>query len=231
MNKNTEIYLNIMKKKTYSEDIFAKLSKSIIFGELKDGEILAIDLIAKKMGISRTPVREAVNKLEQEGWIETAHNGRKKIKNSSFKQTVEIYNIRYVLEPYLMELVCKNITNREIEELEEITKYGLSYLEGNKKIKTKEILEINRRFNLALYRSSKNIILCTFLTYLYDNILHYRILNLKDHAYLEASINEHFIICKVVKKRNITLAKRIVRTHIKRGLRTVISSKNANRED
>jgi len=208
------INLKLEKQKNISENIYDILSQAIIFGKFEAGQTINATFIAKKMGISRTPLREAFKRLEQEGWIESLSNGRKRIKKTSLGQAIEIYDIRSVLEPYLIELVCKNITDNELEKLEKIIKEGISYLHNNKDNKLEKILNVNKRFNMQLYKIAGNKKLCTILSSLYDNILHYRIFNLRNVAYEKRSVDEHREILEALKKRDVVSAKKIVRNHI-----------------
>ena len=208
------INFKLEKQKNISEDIYDILSQAIIFGKFEAGQTINGSFIAKKMGVSRTPLREAFKRLEQEGWIESLSNGRKRVKKTSLEQAIEIYNIRSVLESYLVELVCKNITDDELEKLEKIIKEGILCLHNNKDNKLENILNINKRFNVQLYKIAGNKKLCTILSSLYDNILHYRIFNLRNVAYTKRSIDEHGEILEVLKKRDVVSAKRIVRNHI-----------------
>ena len=208
------INFKIEKQKNISEDIYDILSQAIIFGKFEAGQTINGSFIAEKMGVSRTPLREAFKRLEQEGWVESLSNGRKRVKKTSLGQAIEIYDIRSVLEPYLIELVCNKITDVELKKLEKIIKEGMSYLHSNKDNKLENILDVNKRFNMQLYKIAGNEKLCTILSSLYDNILHYRISNLRNIAYGERSVDEHGEILEALKKRDVVSAKKIVRNHI-----------------
>jgi len=208
------INFKLEKPKNISENIYDILSKAIIFGKFKAGQTINGSFIAKKMGVSRTPLREAFKRLEQEGWIEILSNGRKRVQKTSLGQAIEIYDIRSILEPYLIELVCKKITDDELEKLEKIIKEGISYLHNNKDNKLEKILSVNKRFNVQLYKIAGNKKLCTILSSLYDNILHYRIVNLRNVGYEKRSIDEHGEILEALKKKDVVSAKKIVRNHI-----------------
>jgi DNA-binding GntR family transcriptional regulator len=212
--KELDLYFKLEKQKNISENIYDILSKAIIFGKFEAGQTINGSFIAKKMGVSRTPLREAFKRLEQEGWIESLSSGRKRVKRTSLGQAIEIYDIRSVLEPYLIELVCNKITDVELKKLEKIIKEGMSYLHSNKDNKLENILDVNKRFNMQLYKIAGNEKLCTILCSLYDNILHYRISNLRNIAYGERSVDEHREILEALKKRDVVSAKKIVRNHI-----------------
>jgi len=222
------IDFKLEKQKNISEDIYGILSQAIIFGKFEAGQTINGSFIAKKMGVSRTPLREAFKRLEQEGWIESLSNGRKIVKKTSLGQAIEIYDIRSVLESYLIELVCKNITDDELEKLEKIIKEGISYLHNNKDIKLEKILNVNKRFNMQLYKISGNKKLSAILSSLYDNILHYRIFNLRNVAYEKRSVDEHGEILEALKKRDVVSAKKIVRNHIEIAKELVIRGRDGS---
>jgi len=213
MNEHN-INLKLEKQKNISENIYDILRKAIIFGKFKAGQTINGSFIAKKMGVSRTPLREAFKRLEQEGWIESVPNGRKRVKKTSLGQAIEIYDIRSVLEPYLIELVCKNVTDNELEKLEKIIKEGISYLHSSKDNKLEKILNVNKRFSMQLYKIGGNKRLCVILSSLYENILHYRIFNLKNITYEKRSIEEHGEILEALKKRDVKSAIKMTRKHI-----------------
>ena len=212
--KELDLYFKLEKQKNISEDIYDILSQAIIFGKFEAGQTINGSFIAKKMEVSRTPLREAFKRLEQEGWIESLSNGRKRVKRTSLGQAIEIYDIRSILEPYLIELVCKNITDDKLEKLQKIIKEGISCLHNNKDNKLENILDVNKRFNVQLYKIAGNEKLSTILSSLYDNILHYRISNLRNVAYEKRSVDEHGEILEALKKRDVVSAKKIVRNHI-----------------
>ena len=208
------INFKLEKQKNISENIYDILSRAIIFGKFEAGQTINATLIAKKMGISRTPLREAFKRLEQEGWIESLSNGRKRVKKTSLGQAIEIYDIRIVLESYLVELVCKNITDDELKKLEKIIKEGISCLHNNKDDELEKILNVNKRFNMQLYKIAGNKNLCTILSFLYDNILHYRVFNLRNIAFTKTGMDEHREILEALKKRDVISARKIIRNHI-----------------
>lgn len=222
------INFKLEKQSNLSEDIYNILSQAIIFGKFEAGQIINGSVIAKKMGISRTPLREAFKRLEQEGWIESLSNGRKRVKKTSLEEAIEIYDIRCVLESYLIELVCKNITDDELEKLEKIIKGGISCLHNNKNNKLEKILNVNKSFNMQLYKIARNKKLCNILCSLYDNILHYRIFNLRDATYEKRSIDEHREILEALKKREVVSLKKIVRDHIKVAKELIIRGYNGS---
>ncbi|WDV47223.1 GntR family transcriptional regulator [Clostridiaceae bacterium M8S5] len=98
----------IIIKKSLSQQIYSVLKKQIISGKLELGERLNIELIAKKYNVSRTPIREAINRLRQEGFIEHIHNVGPSVVKFKPEDVVELVYVNRVLFTGIIELIFKN---------------------------------------------------------------------------------------------------------------------------
>ena len=99
------------------EIAYERLKDAIRNANLPPGEPLSENRLSKLLGISRTPVREALQKLSQEGMVEIIPGRAVRIANRSFKDVVDVLYIRLLLEPGMMRLVAENITEEQIELL------------------------------------------------------------------------------------------------------------------
>jgi len=204
------------------------LSKAIIQGELLPGEIINSKIIADKLGISRTPVREACKRLEQEGLLQKNKNRRQVIREISYKDAMEVYEIREVLEGALIGLISNKITNAQMKKLEELISEELSYFDSqtdnlNTEV-IRKVLEINNKFHLLLYKCAENKRLYSILESLYKDLLHYRILNLQCPIYDKKSVEEHKEILDALKNGDVKLAKEAVQRHINNA-KTMVANK------
>ena len=105
---------------TLRDEIYRSLKQGIIRGDLKRGERFSIDQIAREIGVSRTPVREATLKLEQEGFVQKLPYGGFVVSHFSKKDIVEIFGIRSVLEGYAVSLAVPNMDEKKIKKLLDI---------------------------------------------------------------------------------------------------------------
>lgn len=99
------------------EIAYERLKDAIRNANLPPGEPLSENRLSKVLGISRTPVREALQKLSQEGLVEIIPGRAVRIANRSFKDVVDVLYIRILLEPGMMRLVAENISNEQIDLL------------------------------------------------------------------------------------------------------------------
>ena len=113
--------------------VFTSLKNSILSGEFENGAELREIVLAKKLGVSRTPVREALRQLEQEGLVEIFPNRGAYVKGITYKDVEDIYRIRARLEGLCAEMAVSSITEQQLAKLEE-TIFLSKYYEEKKDI-------------------------------------------------------------------------------------------------
>ncbi|MEK6655708.1 MAG: GntR family transcriptional regulator, partial [Thermodesulfobacteriota bacterium] len=102
------------------EKTYDYLKSNILSGRFVPGERLAEEHLAEELGVSRTPVREALHKLEQEGLIEPLESRGFCVPHDSPEEIEDLFDIRTVLEGYTLKIICERITDEQIEKLEEM---------------------------------------------------------------------------------------------------------------
>ncbi|MGD1817834.1 MAG: GntR family transcriptional regulator [Pleomorphochaeta sp.] len=139
---------------------YKKIKDMIISGELKPGEKLNQEKLAKQLGISRTPLLQALRRLSSEQLTQTIPRRGSRVKIFTKEDLLSIFEIRGKLEPYICELSAKFITEEQIEELKEnIENMKLSIGEDNKiKFKT-----LDNQFHSIIIKSSKDNIISDIL--------------------------------------------------------------------
>ena len=100
--------------------VFQQLKNSILAGEFENGAELREIALAKKLGVSRTPVREALRQLEQEGLVEIYPNRGAYVKGITYKDVEDIFRIRARLEVLCAEMAVSSITHEQLDKLDEI---------------------------------------------------------------------------------------------------------------
>jgi DNA-binding GntR family transcriptional regulator len=119
----------------------------------KPGEKLLIEEIAKEIGISRIPVREAFRKLESEGILENFPNKSSRVKKISIEDLKDIYAIRKMIEPRAAVMALTNLDGRDLDVLEGNLKKMERSLRENK---VQEYIDLNRKFHFYIYEKSDN---------------------------------------------------------------------------
>lgn len=154
---------NLITRTSLSEQVYNHIKKMILSEELKLGEKVPEAKIAKIFGVSRTPIREALRKLEKSGLVNITPHSFAKVVKISEKDTQEIYEVRLFLEILTVSLLSKKATQQDYEELLEIAldceRYANIKDVANVFLKDSEFhLEIAERSgNDYLYKLLKNM--------------------------------------------------------------------------
>ncbi|MBE6065164.1 GntR family transcriptional regulator [Clostridium cochlearium] len=199
------------------EIILEELRSAIFDKKLKEGDRLVENNIAKSMGVSRTPVREALRQLEIEGLaINIARKGTL-VKGISKEDIMEIYDIREVLEGLAVRGACLNISRKEIFRLKEIIKIMRKSINEND---TDKYIKSHNEYNRIILDASKNKRLVSNLEYIYEYLKSMRKVTLSNEVRREKALLEHNSIVEAIEKGDEVLAEKLARDH-------VINAKNA----
>lgn len=195
-----------------SAKVFHKIREDILDGKYHADEELKEKNIGEEMGVSRTPVREALRQLELEGLVYMIPNKGAFVEGVTLKDIKDIYEIRTLLEGLCAKWAAKNISREQLEELEEtvfLSEFHLS--KGN----WDQILELDNRFHEQVYEAcaSKELtrVLCDYHHYLQR----IRKITLGQKERARAAIDEHRAIAEALKKRDEVSAEEQARLHIR----------------
>jgi len=141
------------KNKNLKEDVYEKIFKAIVKGNLVPGERIIEKEIANKMSISRTPVRQALKKLEEQKLIEISPYKGAIVKDIGYDETIDLLKTREVIETYLCKEAAKKITKKEITKLNEILN---SYEKAYENHNYEEMLMKNFEFHTYIAQISDN---------------------------------------------------------------------------
>jgi DNA-binding GntR family transcriptional regulator len=215
-------------RKSLGEHVFESLKHSIVRGKISPGEWLVESHIAETLGISRTPVREAIHKLEREGLIERQPRGGFTVLGFERDDIEETFGIRSVLEGYAARLAAVKHGAQELEDLESKIDEFQNALDRKK---MNLLPKINTEFHDLLYSLSKSPKLINMINALRDQIYRYRQMILKERQFASTSNQDHKKMLKYIRKRDAEGAERIVREHILRGQEMVLKEYDRQRQD
>lgn len=190
------------------EIVFDTLREAIINGVLKPGERLMEVQLAEEMGVSRTPVREAIRKLELENFVVMVPRKGAYVADISTKDIVDVFEIRAALESLAAGLAAERITDEELDELQKIL------VQNEKSQSLEEIIAVDTKFHDVLYRASRNDRLVQIISNLREQIQRFRSTTLASPGRIKDTLEEHKKIVDAVAKRNITLARHLAQEHI-----------------
>jgi DNA-binding GntR family transcriptional regulator len=212
--------LNILKKENLGNQVFEHIKEMILKGEIPAGKRMIESEIADSMGISRTPVREAVHKLEAEGFLKPLPKGGYVVRGLTLSDIEETFDIRSILESFAAYLAAIRYSDAEILPLEEKIEEFQRHLDRDD---LKELTRINTDFHELLYSLSRSPRLIKMIHGLRDEIFFLRkvILNSEEMALL--SNKDHRDMIKAIKKGEAKKVRRLVMEHILRGKKFVIN--------
>jgi DNA-binding GntR family transcriptional regulator len=202
------------KKRLLGEHVYASIKNSIITGEREPHSRLIEERLAKDMGTSRTPVREAFQRLEKEGLIYMRPQHGFAVKGVSVEEVEEIFGLRSVLEGYAGFLATSRITQGELNTLEEVITREDDCLTH---MNNEEFIRLDQEFHDVLHRAAKSPRLYALLQNLKDSMHRYRVIILRYHKRPGVAVDDHRKMVAGIRARNAQQVERLIRTHMSRG--------------
>ena len=207
--------------KPLREIVFESLREAIIQGRLKPGERLMEIQLAEEMGVSRTPVREAIRKLELEGFVVMLPRKGAYVASFSVKDIVDIFEVRAALEGLAASLAAQRATPEELEEMERAV---LQIYEVSNGQNLGILVEKDTNFHELIYKSSRNQRLVQIVTHLKEQIQRFRTTSLAVPGRGKHTVEEHKGIIEAISERNIELAASLAREHIENAEQLLLSA-------
>lgn len=169
----------MLQRDTLPMQVLNKLMDWIMDGKLKMGEKLNTEELARQLGVSRMPIREALKSLEKMGLAESIPYVGIKLVSLEQEDVLQIYLMRQLLEPLAAGEACKKITEEQIHELEEIHKEYVPIVEADE-IDAKKLYLQNRKFHFAIYSISEMDRVCAMIESLWDTLSFFKLIYGRD---------------------------------------------------
>ena len=192
--------------------VFQTLRQAILKGELKPGERLMEIQLAQKLGVSRTPVREAIRKLELEGLVLMIPRKGAEVARISEKSMRDVLEVRRSLEELAIELACERMTEEDFKELDLAQNAFKKAVAGGTAM---EIAETDEAYHDIIYNSTGNTRLVQILNNLREQIYRYRVEYIKNPDNYPVLIAEHNAIAEGLKNRDKEAATLAMHKHVK----------------
>ena len=191
--------------------VFKTLRQAILTGELKPGERLMEIHLANKLGVSRTPIREAIRKLELEGLVTMVPRRGAQVAQITEKNMSDVLEVRRALDELAVELACLRITQEEKEQLKE------ACLNFEKIVITNDVHEIAKAdvaFHDIIFAATGNGRLSQMVNNLAEQMYRYRYEYIKDEKQHDMLVKEHRKIYDSIIANDTDSAKEAIRIHI-----------------
>ena len=213
------------KSQSLEEMVYSRLEEEILSGELKRGEPLVELSLAKRLDVSRTPIRDALHRLSEEGLVELSPNRGATVLGINVDDLIDIYRLRERLEGLASSLAAQRITEEEIEKLTEAVDLAEFYMT---KKDTEHTKELDTVFHSIIYKASGSRFLARTLSELHRKIKSYRKLSLSVPGRPEKTEGEHREILEAIKKGDSEMADRLTSLHVRRALENMLTAVNNN---
>ncbi|BCK00350.1 GntR family transcriptional regulator [Anaerocolumna chitinilytica] len=210
-NENTDKY-------SLRGRVFTKIREDILAGRYKQNDELKEASIGQELGVSRTPVREALRQLELEGLVNIIPNKGAYVNEISEKDIHDIYIIRSYLEGLCAKWACEYITQEQIDELEEVV--YLSEFHA-KKEHHEQIVELDNKFHQLIYEASNSKILNHILSDFHHYVQRIRKITLASDLRAANSNKEHNAILDAIRQRDGEKAEMLAHEHIMSTIRNI----------
>ncbi|HEY3423344.1 MAG TPA: GntR family transcriptional regulator [Negativicutes bacterium] len=209
------------------EVVCETLRAAIVEGVLKPGERLMEIQLAEELGVSRTPVREAIRKLELEGFVVMVPRRGTYVADLSIRDVNEVYEVRTALDILAAGLAAERITEEELEQMERIlVQIGKYIEEGN----MEAIVDADGQFHDILYQASRNDRLVGIINNLREQLTRFRSISMAYPGRLKNTLEEHSRLVEAIAMRDADLAKRLAAEHMENAEQTLLQDMNERRQ-
>ena len=204
--------------------VFRTLRQAILRGELKPGERLMEIRLANQLGVSRTPIREAIRMLELDGLVIMVPRKGAQVAQITEKDLNDVLEVRLGLEELAVKLACQRITEGELQKLYQASRSFEQMLETTETDDLQKLAKADVAFHDVIYQATNNERLIQLLNNLREQMYRYRIEYLKDVKSRRSLVEEHDALYERMKNRDLAGAQKMIREHIERQQESIMQT-------
>ena len=201
-----------------ADQVFERLEAEILSGKYQRGEVVTELQLCAELGVSRTPVREALRRLSQEHLIEDSPRGTV-VLGVVRKDFEDMCAIRLRIEGLAVRGFIDNLTEDSLRQLREAVEFQEFYLN---KSDPDHIKAMDSRFHELIYQNCGSAILCDTLSPLHKKVQKFRRLSIEQAGRAETSVKEHRAIYEAIAAKDADLAERLMNEHVGNAMQTII---------
>lgn len=209
-----------------SDQIYERLKERILHGNIEPGERLRQNQVAQALRASRTPVRDAFRRLEQDGLVERIPRGGVRVTPLDMETIKEVFGIRKVLEGYAGELACERITSVEISSLRALLAQAQELLSAKKispEKKISQLFQLNSEFHDIIYHASQNSYLMSMIDGLRNIVSRLRFLGLRSYGTWFRAWKEHGQLIDLLTKKDRRGVAKLMKVHLENAVNDVLA--------
>ena len=201
-----------------ADQVFERLEAEILSGKYQRGEVVTELQLCAELGVSRTPVREALRRLSQEHLIEESPRGTV-VLGVVRKDFEDMCAIRLRIEGLAVRGFIDNLSDDSLRQLREAVEFQEFYLN---KSDPDHIKAMDSRFHELIYQNCGSAILCDTLSPLHKKVQKFRRLSIEQAGRAETSVKEHRAIYEAIAAKDADLAERLMNEHVGNAMQTII---------
>ena len=201
--------------------VFNTIKDGILTGKLKPGERLLENQLAEELGVSRTPIREALRMLEIENLVDLIPRKGAQVRKMSEKDIKDVLEIRKVLEELAAGLAAENMTRHSIVDLKEA---HLDFIRAFNRGDSEGVIEADTRFHDIIFDAKKNDKLIQIISNISIQIYRYRITYLKLLTDISVPDQQHLELINAFEKKDAVKARAVSGEHIEDQTREILKS-------
>lgn len=206
--------------------VFETLREAILKGVLAPGQHLMEMQLANQLGVSRTPVREAIRMLELEGLVNMIPRKGARVAAISEKSLSDVLEVRRAMEELSVRLACKRMEHKDMEKLDQINQQFIRACQTDDVV---QIARIDESFHGVIYEAADNAKLLQLLSQMQNQMYRYRIEYIKMKERRQILVEEHKKIIYALARRNSEEAAEATRIHISHQEQYVMSDIQSKR--
>lgn len=201
--------------------VFNTLRKAILKGELAPGERLMEKQLAEKMGVSRTPIREAIRKLELEGLVIMVPRKGAEVAMITEQDIKDVLEVRAALEGLAVSLACEKMSKEDVDALLSVNK---AFTNAAKELDVETVIKKDVEFHDVIYNATKNEKLIQIINNLREQIYRFRVEYIRQMSDFGSLVKEHEEIVNSIVNKDGLHAREIAAKHIENQEKAVINS-------
>ena len=205
--------------------VFETLENDILSGIYNRGDTLTELKLCERLGVSRTPIREALNRLKEQQLVTATSSHSVVVRGVSEQDLADIYEIRLRIEGYATRLCAERIIDEQLNELKEIVALQEFYTERGG---AANIRDMDSRFHELVYQYCGSEILQSTLSDLHHKVQRYRKLSVEHPERAQVAVKEHADILRALEQHDGEEAERLTILHIENAKRCIVSAAGAN---
>lgn len=205
-----------------ADQIFERLETDILIGKYAQGDVLTENQLSENLGVSRTPIREALRRLQQEKLVADSSRGVV-VLGISLEDIKDIYAIRIPIEKMALERFIATLTDEKLRKLKDIIDVQEFY--GNRK-DAEHITYQDNEFHETIYENCGSVIIGETLINLHRKVVKYRKASIENSSRAEKSIGEHKAIYEAIAAKDVESAVKLLIEHIKNAENSILNGGN-----